>query len=233
MEAVGTKHSRSAMISREEALQALSAAWPGGLTAKEVYFAVRPPVTDDDRAVSGSAYASRAIEGLINEGLVVRDQKKAGRSAIYRMIGKPLMPADEAGLAVREVPHDRGEVALERWLQTAIDNPRGTETTEPLTVAQTGAATAPLGSARRTTDVADRIAAALLRKIQAPKPGSPAEIVKVRSAEGIAWARAAGIEDLAMASEIILATGLDARPEDIVHLVASLPGDARQVARQS
>ena len=44
-------------------------------------------------------------------------------------------------------------------------------------------------------------------------------------------ARAAGIDDLTMAAEIVSSTGMDARPEEIVHLVAGMPGSSRQAAR--
>ncbi|OAH26281.1 hypothetical protein AX289_22320 [Methylorubrum populi] len=230
MESAETERRRIAMITREEALKALSAAWPEGLTAKEVYFAARPPVTDEDRAVSGSAYASKAIDGLIKEGLVGRAHEKAGRSAIYRTSGKPLTPAGEAGLGVREVSHGEDAPALEEWLQTALAAPAAADPdalTKDLPVTAVGL----LRASRPSSDGADRIAAALLRKLQAPKPGSRAEVVKVKAAEGIAWARAAGIDDLTMAAEIVSSTGMDARPEEIVHLVVGMPGSSRQAAR--
>lgn len=230
MESADIERHRIAMISREEALKALSDAWPEGLTAKEVYFAARPPVTDEDRAVSGSAYASKAIDGLIKEGLVDRAQEKAGRSAIYRTSGKPLTPSGDAGLAVREVSHGEGGPALEEWLQTALATPAAVDPGALTKVLPVAVVDRPRAT-RPSSDGADRIAAALLRKLQAPKPGSRAEIVKVQAAEGIAWARAAWLDDHTMAAEIVAATGMDARPEEIVHLVAGMPGSSRQTAR--
>ncbi|MFC6048309.1 hypothetical protein ACFPYM_10735, partial [Methylobacterium hispanicum] len=66
--------------------------------------------------------------------------------------------------------------------------------------------------------------------LQAPKPGSRAEIVKIQAAEGISWARAAGLDDLAIAAEIVAATGLAASPGEIVHLVAGMPTRADRMA---
>ena len=231
MEPAGTKRNRIAMIAREEALKALSAAWPEGLTAKDVYFAARPPATDADRAVNGSAYALKAIYGLRDEGLVESAPEKVGRAVVFRTCGKPLTPSGEAGLAVREVSHGEGEPALEEWLQTAIATSVAVVDPEALTKVLPVSVVGRPRAAHPTSDGADRVAAALLRKLQSPKPGSRAEVVKVQAAVGISWARAAWIDDLTMASEIISATGMDARPEEIVHLVAGMPGTSVQAAR--
>ena len=227
MISTNTGRSRIAMISRLEALTALAAAPPEGLTAKEVYFAARPPASEEERAVGGSSYAHRALMDLVAEGVAAKCGDE--RPQRFRAKAKTLTPSGEAGLAVREVSHGKDEPSLEQWLGTAIAS--GPPLTQALPVSVVGPSDRPRTARAPAADGSDRIANALLRKLQAPKPGSRAEIVKVQAAEGISWARAAGIDDLAIAAEIVAATGIDAKAGEIVHLVASMPGSSQQAAR--
>ncbi|MFC6048969.1 hypothetical protein ACFPYM_14155, partial [Methylobacterium hispanicum] len=88
----GNPRPRIAMISRAEALASLASAPPEGLTAKEVYFAARPPTCDVDHAISGSSYAHRTLEALVDEGLV----EKCGLEA------RPRRFRAKAGMIPRE-----------------------------------------------------------------------------------------------------------------------------------
>lgn len=199
---------RLAMISRTEALTALASGPSQGLTAKEVYFAARPPCGDADLATGGSAYAHRTLAGLVHEGLAetcgpdTRPKRfRAKAEVIFNGVDEPVA---EKGLAT-EPARGRPPVPAPATSASAAGLPDRSRADRP------------------ADDGPDRIANALLRMLQAPKPGSRAEIVKIQAAEGISWARAAGLDDLAIAAEIVAATGLAATAGEIVHLVAGMP----------
>jgi hypothetical protein len=208
MEPQGSKRGRIAMLTEEEVLPVLRRKWPDPMTANEIFFAVRPDLQGAEPPISGSAYARPAINALVNKGDLCK-AGRSGRSDRFRVKNKPLTDGGQAGLAVRDVAH------------------------API------AAASPVGSAPPATsppklepaagrDDPDPIATILLGMARAPKPGSRIDVVKVQALEGIAWARAAGWSDLRIAQEIIEASGLDARPDDVRKLVSSIPGSSHR-----
>jgi hypothetical protein len=228
------KRPRVAMLSNEDALRVLRAKWPEAMTAREIYFAARPPTSDLDRSVSGSAYAKKAIDALIELKLVVRDKEDSGRSARYRVRNMPSANVGLEGIEAREVAHGPETApAFELY-------PEGAALLEAFVHAQYGTGDAPAAdplpdvppsASSPARDDPDPIATILLGMARAPRAGSRIDIVKNQAAEGIAWARAAGWTDHRIAQEIVEASRLDARPEEIVHLVAAVPGRGSPTGR--
>lgn len=204
MEPQGSKRDRIAMLSEEEVLAVVRRNWPNPMTANEIFFAVRLDLQGAEPPISGSAYTRPAINALVAKGDLCA-AGRSGRSDLFRVKNKPLTDGGQAGLAVRDVAH--APIAPATPVRSA-----------PPPIVQ-----AKLDPAAGRDDP-DPIATILLGMARAPKPGSRIDIVKVQALEGIAWARAAGWSDLRIAQEIIDASGLDARPDDIRKLVSSIPG---------
>jgi hypothetical protein len=209
MEAQSLERPRIPLLTTDEVLAVLRARWPEALTPNEIFFAARPEFRDDG-SISGSAYARPSVNTLRDAGDLVADGK-SGRSQLFRVKHKPLTSTGQAGLDVHAVPHAAATVV-----------PPAAEVATP--------AAPPKPEAAAVRDDPDPIATILLGMARAPKPGSRIDIVKVQALEGITWARAAGWTDLRIAQEIIEASGLDARPEDIRKLVSSIPGSPPRLA---
>ena len=204
MEAQSRERRRIPLLTTDEVLAVLKPRWPEPLTPNEIFFAARPEFQDDG-SISGSAYARPAVNALRDKGDLIADGK-SGRSELFRVKHKPLTSTGQAGLVVQAVPHAAAPVV------------------PPAEVVAIPAAP-PKPEAAAGRDDPDPIATILLGMARAPKPGSRIDIVKVQALEGIVWARAAGWTDLRIAQEIIAASGMDARPEDIRKLVSSIPGN--------
>ncbi len=240
------KRPRVAMISADEALRVLRAKWPEGMTARDVYFAARPPVTDADRALSGSAYARKALVALVESGSVVKLEDKVGRSDLFRVHHMPSSNAGPDRIEAYEVLHNRdvppapasaapsdadtpsdpltSTCGMGAFFDGLIKEAEARERDEVAgSTVGSEAPVRPTSASPGKTDP-DPIATILLGMARAPRPGSRIDIVKIQAAEGIAWARAAGWTDHRIAQEILEASQLEARPEEIVHLVASVPG---------
>lgn len=228
------KRPRVAMLSSDDALQVLRAKWPEAMTAREVYFAARPPVTDMDRSVSGSAYAKKAIDALVAQEVVVIVEDGVGRSTRYRVRHMPSANVGLGGIEAREVAHAPEVVpplVAAGNMSALLDAFLHAEESEgPVLDATSPPSAHPPGSAPAKNDP-DPIATILLGMARSPRVGSRIDIVKNQAAEGIAWARAAGWTDQRIAQEIVEASQLDARPEAIVHLVASVPGKGATTGR--
>jgi hypothetical protein len=199
------------MLTPDEVLAVLKPRWPEALTPNEIFFAARSEFQDDG-SISGSAYARPAVNALRDKGDLIADGK-SGRSQLFRVKHKPLTSTGHSGLVFQAV-RDAAAPAV----------PPAAE------VATSAAPPKPEAAAGR--DDPDPIATILLGMARAPKPGSRIDIVKIQALEGIVWARAAGWTDLRIAQEIIDASGMDARPEDIRKLVSSIPGSPARPAVQ-
>jgi hypothetical protein len=206
METQSIRRESIAMLTREEVLSVVRRNWPNPMTANEIFFAVRPDLQGAEPPIGGSAYARHAINALVDKGDLCA-AGKSGRSDLFRVKNKPLTDGGHAGLDVRDVSHAPIAAAA------------------PVRSAPTPAAP-PKPEPAAGRDDPDPIATILLGMARAPRPGSRIDIVKVQALEGIAWARAAGWSDLRIAQEIIDASGLDARPDDIRKLVSSIPGSS-------
>ena len=233
------KRPRVAMLSSEDALRVLRAKWPEDMTAREVYFAARPPLTELDRSVSGSAYAKKAIDALVERGDVVLVESDGSRSARFRVSRMPGANSGLEGIEAREVAHGTGvkEPSASSKPAGAEDGTSHARGPDPIAAPvavpagivevagpSKGSAKAGQRTASTAGDDPDPIATILLGMARAPRIGSRIDIVKNQAAEGIAWARAAGWTDHRIAQEIVEASQLDARPEEIIHLVAAVPG---------
>lgn len=223
------KRPRVPMLSGEDALRVLRAKWPEAMTAREVYFAARPPTSDMDRSVSGSAYAKKAIDALVDQGVVVRERDDGSRSARFRVRHMPSANVGLAGIEACEVAHGSEAAPALQAASTmgeffdALLEEEDAEGKAPALAAGALPDASPSPSTPSRDDP-DPIATILLGMARAPRAGSRIDIVKNQAAEGIAWARAAGWTDHRIAQEIVEASRLEARPEEIVHLVASVPG---------
>ncbi|WP_408903245.1 hypothetical protein [Methylobacterium radiotolerans] len=204
METQSSRRESIAMLTEEEVLPVVRLNWPNPMTANEIFFAVRPELQGAEPPISGSAYTRHAINALVAKGDLCA-AGKSGRSDLFRVKNKPLTDGGHAGLDVRDVSH------------APIAAPVRSTPLPPQ-------AASPKPEPAAGRDDPDPIATILLGMARAPKPGSRIDIVKVQALEGIAWARAAGWSDLRIAQEIIEASGLDARPDDIRKLVSSVPG---------
>lgn len=233
------KRPRVAMLSNEDALRVLRSKWPEAMTAREVYFAARPPVSDQDRSVSGSAYAKKALDALVEQEVVVLVKDDSSRSSSFRVRHMPSASIGLEGIEAREVLHDRDvprsplpEAHPEA--DAGKSEVHGTDNLDEVFSAMAriiqevqqpeGSADAPAPASTLSRNDPDPIATILLGMARAPRVGSRIDIVKNQAAEGIAWARAAGWTDHRIAQEIVEASRLDARPEEILHLVAAVPG---------
>lgn len=206
METQGSRRESIAMLTEEEVLPVVRRNWPNPMTANEIFFAVHPELQGAKPPIGGSAYTRHAINALVAKGDLCA-AGKSGRSDLFRVKNKPLTGGGHAGLDVRDVSHAPiADAAPVRSAPTPAAPPK------------------PEPAAGR--DDPDPIATILLGMARAPRPGSRIDIVKVQALEGIAWARAAGWSDLRIAQEIIDASGLDARPDDIRKLVSSIPGSS-------
>ncbi|MGU3656088.1 hypothetical protein [Methylobacterium fujisawaense] len=206
METQSSRRESIAMLTEEEVLPVVRRNWPNPMTANEIFFAVRPDLQGTKPPIGGSAYTRHAINALVAKGDLCA-AGKSGRSDLFRVKNKPLMDGGHAGLDVRDVSH--APIAAAAPVRSAPLPPQ---------------AASPKPEPAAGRDDPDPIATILLGMARAPKPGSRIDIVKVQALEGIAWARAAGWSDLRIAQEIIEASGLDARPDDIRKLVSSVPG---------
>lgn len=221
------KRPRVAMLSNEDALRVLRSKWPEAMTAREVYFAARPPVSDQDRSVSGSAYAKKALDALVEQGVVVLVKDESSRSASFRVRHMPSANIGLEGIDAREVVHGSEQPFIPAATNVMAAFFDGLLKAEDDEIAASAAGTAPDAPAPASAPLRndpDPIATILLGMARAPRVGSRIDIVKNQAAEGIAWARAAGWTDHRIAQEIVEASRLDARPEEILHLVAAVPG---------
>jgi hypothetical protein len=204
METQSSRRESIAMLTAEEVLPVVRRNWPNPMTANEIFFAVHPELQGAEPPIGGSAYARHAINALVAKGDLCA-AGKSGRSDLFRVKNKPLTDGGHAGLDVRDVSH----APIAAPVRSAPLPPQ---------------AASPRPEPAAGRDDPDPIATILLGMARAPRPGSRIDIVKVQALEGIAWARAAGWSDLRIAQEIIEASGLDARPDDIRKLVSSVPG---------
>lgn len=220
------KRPRVAMLSNEDALRVLRSKWPEAMTAREVYFAARPPVSDQDRSVSGSAYAKKALDALVEQGVVVLVKDESSRSASFRVRHMPSANTGLEGIDAREVAHgtEQPSVPAADGMAAFFDGLLKDEGDEIAAPAAGTVPDAPAPASMPFRNDPDPIATILLGMARAPRVGSRIDIVKNQAAEGIAWARAAGWTDHRIAQEIVETSRLDARPEEILHLVAAVPG---------